>query len=77
MVYTLQKKKPYLKRLIDTGRDFLNFPLDLFDDIVSHFPNSKLNNLGILQKHREHILEENKVKSFSGAFEYGSKYLKR
>ncbi len=72
----IAKEETLFKRLIEAGRDFFELPLDLFDDIVSHFPNSKLNNLGILQKHREHILEENKVKAFQGLFEYGSKYLK-
>ncbi len=63
------------RKLIEAGRDFLELPLDLLDDILSHFPNSKLNNLGILQKHREHILEENKVKAFQGLFDYGPKFL--
>lgn len=72
----IAKEETLFKRLIEACRDFFELPLDLFDDIVSHFPNSKLNNLGILQKHREHILEENKVKAFQGLFEYGSKYLK-
>ena len=51
----IAKEETLFKRLIEAGRDFFELPLDLFDDIVSHFPNSKLNNLGILQKHREHI----------------------
>lgn len=72
----IAKEESLFKRLIEAGRDFFELPLDLFDDVVSHFPNSRLNNLGILQKHREHILEENKVKAFQGLFDYGSKYLK-
>lgn len=63
------------RKLVEAGRDFLELPLDLLDDILSHFPNSKLNNLGILQKHRQHILEENKVKAFQGLFDYGPKFL--
>ncbi len=91
LVDTTQKKAPELiekvddvfiskeetlgRKLIEAGRDFLELPLDLFDDIVSHFPNSRLNNLGILQKHREHILDENRVKAFQGLFDYGPKFL--
>lgn len=72
----IAKEETLFKRLIEACRDFFELPLDLFDDILSHFPNSRLNNLDILQKHRAHILEENKVKAFQGLFEYGSKYLK-
>ncbi len=72
----IAKEETLFKRLTEACRDFFELPFDLFDDIVSHFPNSKLNNLGLLQKHREHILEENKVKAFQGLFDYGSKYLK-
>ena len=91
LVDTTQKKAPELieqvddvfiskeetlgRKLIEAGRDFLELPLDLLDDIVSHFPNSRLNNLGILQKHREHILDENRVKAFQGLFDYGPKFL--
>ncbi len=70
------KEETFAKKVVEAGRDFLELPLDLLDDIASYFPKSKLNNLGILQKHREHILEENKVKAFQGLFDYGAEYLK-
>lgn len=71
----IPKDEKLTRKLIEAGRDFLELPLDLLDDILSHFPNSRLNNLGILQKHRAHILEENKVKAFQGLFDYGKEFL--
>lgn len=71
----IPKDETLSRKLIEAGRDFLELPLDWVDDILSHFPDSKLNNLGILQKHREHIAAENKVKAFHGLFDYGSDVL--
>jgi len=71
----IPKDEKFSRKLIEAGRDFLELPLDLLDDIASHFPNSRLNNLGILQRHREHILSENRVKAFQGVFDYGSDFL--
>lgn len=71
----IPKNEKFTRKLIEAGRDFLELPLDLLDDIVSHFPNSRLNNLSILQKHREHILAENRVKAFQGIFDYGKDFL--
>lgn len=71
----IPKNEKFTRKLIEAGRDFLELPLDLLDDIASHFPNSRLNNLGILQKHREHILAENRVKAFQGFFDYGAEVL--
>lgn len=71
----IPKNEKFTRKLIEAGRDFLELPLDLLDDIVSHFPNSRLNNLSVLQKHREHILAENRVKAFQGIFDIGSDIL--
>ncbi len=72
----LPKEETLSRKLVEAGRDFLELPLDWLDDIASYFPNSRLNNLGLLQKHREHILGENRVKAFQGLHDYGSRILK-
>lgn len=73
--FYIPKEETLPRKLLEAGRDFLELPLDLADDILSHFPDSKLNNLSIMQKHREHILNENRVKAFQGLHDYGSKIL--
>ncbi len=73
--FYIPKEETLTRKLLEAGRDFFELPLDLADDILSHFPDSKLNNLSIMQKHREHILNENRVKAFQGLHDYGSKIL--
>lgn len=71
----LPEEETFSRKLVEAGRDFLELPLDWLDDIASHFPNSRINNLGILKKHRGHILAENRVKAFQGFYDCGSDIL--